>query len=92
MIDFDPHKRQQTLDQRGLDMACAAEIFAGETLTLADERFAYGEACFITLGYLEQRLVVLVWTQRGQTCRIISMRKANEREQKIYEPRLGRSG
>jgi uncharacterized DUF497 family protein len=89
IIDFDPHKRQQTLDLRGLDMARSAEIFAGVTLTLADDRFAYGEQRFITIGYLDGRMVVLVWTGRGKARRIISMRKANEREQKIYEPRLG---
>jgi uncharacterized DUF497 family protein len=47
-------------------------------------RRAYEEPRFVTLGELGQRLVVIVWTPRGQTRRIISMRKANEREQALY--------
>ncbi|WP_437350480.1 hypothetical protein [Neorhizobium petrolearium] len=40
------------------------------------------------MGFLNERLVVLVWTHRGDDQRIISMRKANDREQKAYGPRL----
>ncbi len=42
----------------------------------------------ITVGLLRGRMVVLVWTQRGAWRRIISMRKANDREQALYRPRL----
>jgi uncharacterized DUF497 family protein len=36
------------------------------------------------------RMVVLVWTPRGAARHVISMRKANDREQRRYEDRLGR--
>ena len=87
-IDFDPAKRQLTLDVRGLDMARASEIFDGASMTIADERKDYGEPRFITIGHLDARLVVVVWTPRGADRRIISLRKANEREQALYGPRL----
>lgn len=77
---FDPIKRQQTLEQRGLDFARAGEVFAGPHLTAPDNRRDYGEERNITLGYLDNRLVVVVWTHRENARRIISMRKANERE------------
>jgi uncharacterized protein len=48
----------------------------------------YGEARFITIGRLDRRMVVLVWTPRGVSRRIISMRKANAREQALYGSRL----
>ncbi|WP_311735248.1 MULTISPECIES: BrnT family toxin [unclassified Janthinobacterium] len=48
----------------------------------------YGEQRFITVGWLDERLVVLVWTQRGLARRIISMRKANEREIAKYSQSL----
>ena len=60
-IEFDPAKRQATLEHRGLDMARAAEIFAGATLTIADDRKDYGEPRFITIGRLDDRMVVSVW-------------------------------
>ena len=44
----------------------------------------YEEDRFITVGWLDARLVVLVWTPRGEVRRIISMRKANDREKAIY--------
>ncbi|WP_425388002.1 hypothetical protein [Azospirillum halopraeferens] len=37
---------------------------------------------------MRSRMVVLVWTPRGDARRIISMRKANDREQALYGPRL----
>ena len=69
-------------------MARADEVFAGNTITIEDDRQEYGEKRFITVGLLEDRMLVLVWTPRGAARRIISMRKANAREQKNYQGRL----
>ena len=87
-VEFDAAKRAETLEQRGLDMARAAEVFDGTTLTIEDDRIDYGETRYITIGFLDERMVVLVWTPRGDVHRIISMRKANDREKAIYEPRF----
>ena len=73
---------------RGLNMARAADVLAGATLTVEDDRQDYGEARFITIGFLDDATVVLVWTPRDDACRIISMRKANERERRLYGPRF----
>ena len=83
-IVFDPVKRQATLDERSLDMADAGQVFATEKLTIIDNRKDYGETRHITIGYIDGRMVLAVWTQRGDARRIISLRKANEREQKAY--------
>lgn len=69
-------------------MARAAEVSAGPTLTVEDDRQEYGESRFITIGFLDGAMVVLVWTSRGDASRIISMRKANERERRLYGPRF----
>ncbi len=87
-VEFDEVKRAGTLEQRGLDMARAGEVFDGATLTIEDDRMDYGETRYITIGFLDERMVVLVWTPRGDVHRIISMRKANDREKAIYEPRF----
>ena len=87
-IEFDPVKRLRTLDARGLDMAEAGRVFDGPAMTFPDMRFAYGEARFVTVGFLSGRMVVLAWTPRDAR-RIISMRKANEREQERFGPQLG---
>jgi uncharacterized DUF497 family protein len=87
-IEYPPAKRDATFAERGLDMARAVEIFDGATLTVEDDRQDYGETRQITIGFLDARMVVMVWTQRGTVCRIISLRKANEREQRAYADRF----
>ena len=79
-IEFDQTKRAMTLRERGLDFAKSAEVFSGPVLTKEDARFDYSEPRFITFGWLDYRMVVMVWTPRGEVRRIISMRYANERE------------
>ena len=88
-IAFDPEKRDKTLAERGLDFARAGEVFGGRHFTAEDLREKYTEPRYITVGKLDGRLVVMVWTPRGGARRIISMRKANEREQERYFRRMG---
>ena len=87
-IEFDDAKRAETMRARGLDMARAADVFAGPTLTVEDDRRDYGEVRYITIGFLDEAMVVLVWTPREGANRIISMRKTNERERRLYRPRF----
>jgi uncharacterized DUF497 family protein len=88
-IEFDSDKREKVLAERGLDFARAVDVFGDASVTIPDERFAYGEARFNTVGLLDGRMVVVAWTPRGEVRRIISMRKANEREQSRYTQHLG---
>ncbi|WP_245580297.1 BrnT family toxin [Niveispirillum irakense] len=88
-ITFDPTKRDRTLAERGLDFADAAQVFAGLTFTMKDDRFDYREERFISAGMLADRMVVIVWTPTEDGRRIISMRKANEREQQRFRAALG---
>ncbi len=88
LIEFDSEKRDKTLVERGLDFANAAKVFDGHQFTLIDDRQDYSESRFITVGKLDERMVMIVWTPRGITRRIISMRKCNEREQALYKNRL----
>lgn len=87
-ISFDPAKREKTLKERRLDFAEAPEVFAGLVHTFEDDRFDYGEARWITYGWLRGKLVAIVWTERGEHRHIISLRKCNDREKKKYETRL----
>jgi uncharacterized protein len=64
MNSWDEAKRQATLRERGLDFADADLVFEGKSITLPDDRQDYGEARFITAGWLHARFVVIVWTAR----------------------------
>ena len=69
---------------RRLDLAPDYHIYVRNPLQSDDEIDRAG-----VVGH-EERMVVVVWRPRGATRRIISLRKANDREQKIYGKRLGR--
>jgi uncharacterized DUF497 family protein len=88
-ITYDPNKRAKTLAERGLDFEDAAEVFAGSTAEATDTRRRYGEHRVICYGYLHLRLVVIVYTVRGEARHVVSMRKANEREKRPFAPPLG---
>jgi uncharacterized protein len=88
-ISFDPSKRDITLAERGLDFADALDVLAGAKFQFVDDRSDYGEERITTIGMLLGRMVVLVWTRRESDVHIISLRKANDREQRKYKDSLG---
>jgi uncharacterized protein len=91
-IIFDPAKREETLRKREIDFLDAKTVFAGPTYTVQDVRFAYAEDRFLTAGLLSGRMVIVVWTPIENGRRVISMRKANAREQARYSHRFGEAG
>ena len=50
-----------------------------------DTRYSYGEERYQLVGMIERRLFVLIYTSRNGAMRIISARKANQREIRYYE-------
>jgi uncharacterized DUF497 family protein len=93
-ITFDPAKWERTLRERNLDFRDAPKVFAGPRFTFEDTRFSYPERRYITVGLLGGRMVILVWTPGARTDgeesrHVISMRKANGREQSRYLQQLG---
>jgi uncharacterized DUF497 family protein len=87
-IEWNDHKNSTNFDEHGLRFEDAALVFTSQTITFEDNRENYREIRYITLGLLAERVVILVHTIRDNRIRIISMRKANEREKKIYYERL----
>ena len=84
-ISFDPVKRAWALAERGLDFADADKVFAGTVFEFEDERVAYPERRYSTIGMLEDRMVVVIWVDAEDGRRVISMRKANARERPRFE-------
>jgi hypothetical protein len=90
-ITCDPVKRAATLADRNLDFLDAQFVFAGKTLTVEDTRRDYGERRFQTVGHLRGLMVMMVWTPRGEAQHVISLRKCNAKERKIYSQRFAQS-
>jgi uncharacterized protein len=89
VIAFDPAKREKNLAKHGLDLADAGSVFAAEIGTRLDTRNRYDEDRYLTIGRLAGRLVVMVWTPRFASRRIISMRYAHAKEEARYIRREG---
>ena len=71
--------------QGGLILANDAQIGSDRpSAGLEDDRFAYDEQRFITLGLLRGQVVVIAHTERDDEVRVISMRKGTKREQTFY--------
>ena len=80
---FEP-KNQCNIRERGIDFA-SAEAFEWPTaIVLEDTRHDYGEQRFRATGMLHGKLHVLVFALRHDNIRIISLRRANKREEKNY--------
>jgi uncharacterized DUF497 family protein len=77
-------KRVANLKAHGLDFIDAPRVFDGVTFTFEDDRFSYGEQRFVTLGLLASVPVSVVHTESDHEIRIISFRKATNRETQIY--------
>jgi uncharacterized DUF497 family protein len=84
MFAWDEAKRRLNLRKHRIDFADAEKIFRGLTFTAEDDRAAYGERRFLTLGLLDDQVVSVTHTERGDEIRIISIRKATKHEARFY--------
>ena len=85
IFEWDEAKRTTNLEKHGVDFVDASDMWAGPMLVAEDARREYGESRYIGMGYIQGRLMVVVYTHRtANVVRIISLRKANSREVRIY--------
>ena len=85
-FEWDEAKSEACFTQRGFDFAYAARAFFDPNrIVQADNRHSYGEDRYQLIGMIGRRLFVLVYTPRHDAMRVISARKANQREIKYYE-------
>ena len=84
MFTWDEKKRKLNLAKHGIDFADAPAIFDGPLVTVEDTRERYGEPRYIALGLLQDVVVSLVYTERADEIRIISIRKALKHEARFF--------
>ncbi|MEQ1887744.1 MAG: BrnT family toxin [Alphaproteobacteria bacterium] len=83
-IIFDPAKDTANLAKHGLSLAEADRIDWDTALIEEDDRRNYGEARMLGIGYIGHRLHFVVFVERDGLRRIISMRKASNKEKATY--------
>ena len=84
-ISFDPQKNERNIAQRGIPFEIVEDFEWDNALVVEDLRKDYGERRFQALGLIAGRLHALVFTPRAGLVHVISLRKANRRETKLYE-------
>jgi uncharacterized protein len=84
VVTFDPAKDASNVKKHGVSLVDASGFEWDEAVTWPDQRHDYGENRMIGLGYIGDRLFNVVFVDRGEEYRIISLRKANQREVKRY--------
>ena len=84
-IEFDPAKSEKNIRERAIIFDLAVNFKLETAKIWQDTRNDYGEKRFIALGHIEKRLFSMVFTIRGDILRIISLRKANNKEVLDYE-------
>ena len=83
--EWDSKKSKLNLLKHGISFEEAKEIFQGSVFTAEDRRKDYGEKRFISIGSISGiAVLVVVHTDRKGRTRIISARKANEKERGLY--------
>jgi uncharacterized protein len=83
-FEWDEDKRLSNIGKHGLGFVEINIVFEGETVTIFDERFDYGENRFVTFGLLDGRVVAIGHTETDTVIRIISVRKATKNEEINY--------
>jgi uncharacterized protein len=92
MVDFlwDTNKEIENIRKHGIDFETASFIWEGPILEKLDDRYDYGEERFIVIGTVDGRVLVVVYTRRGDARRLISARMASRRERREYEEEIHR--
>jgi hypothetical protein len=83
-FEWDEAKCLANFRKHGIDFIDVSVLFEGDTLTVEDNRYDYGEQRFVTFGLLQGLVVAVVHSDHQDSIRIISVRKATKYEQKIY--------
>lgn len=84
MIAWDVPKRQANLRNHGLDFAGCEAVFDNPVVTAEDSRLDYGELRINLLGWLDDRIVHMTYTERGESLLVISLREATKHETRQY--------
>ena len=84
-ITFDEVKEALNKSKHGVSLSEAKKLEWDDALIWQDTRRDYGEARMIALGSIGERLYCAIFVDREAARRIISLRKANQKEFDKYE-------
>jgi uncharacterized protein len=87
-FEWDAAKAKENLRKHGVPFT-AAERFEFDTALIGiDDDLGYGEERLKAYGFIGSRLHLMVYVERGDTCRIVSLRVATRNEKRTYEDHI----
>ena len=89
LFEWSEHKRLENLRKHGIDFLDAKEIWHGEVLEVPSAQQAHGEQRHLAYGLLDERIIAVVFTWRGEVRRLISARRARSHERRDYQDVFG---
>jgi hypothetical protein len=84
-IEFDPAKNRQNIKRGRPSFERAKEFDFDSAYIVEDDDLDYGEVRYRGIGLLGISVAVMVWTMRGETLRVISLRNATRKERELYD-------
>jgi len=84
LIQFDPAKDTRNREKHGISLGDAGLLDWETAVIWPDDRCDYGEDRMRCLGYIGTRLHFVAFVDRHDIRRIITLRKANKREEQTY--------
>lgn len=81
---WDERKRAANVDKHGVDFAIVERFEFDTAIVIVDDRKDYGEIRYRALDLIGGRLHALVFATRAGWIRVISLRRANDRERRNY--------
>jgi uncharacterized DUF497 family protein len=84
-FEWDEKKNELNIRKHKIDFRDVQQVFDGPMIVNIDDRMDYGEVRWIGMGFLRNLIAVLVFIEKDDdTIHIISARKANKHESKIF--------
>jgi uncharacterized protein len=89
-IEWDNNKNLINIRKHGIDFNDAIEIFNAPMIVILDDSVDYNDDRYIGIGILRNIIAIIIFVEKddGDVIRIISVRKANKHESKIYKKEI----
>ena len=84
MFEFDPNKSAANLEKHGIDFTTAQQLWSDDYRLVIPAK-TQGETRFALIAKLQQKVWTAIYTERGGNIRIISVRRARDKEEQLYE-------
>lgn len=84
---WDDAKRDRKIAKHGLDLVLGIHMFDGRP-AISYPSHRHGEDRWVAIGRIEDILLALIWTERGRTIRLISLRRTRDAERRAFDARF----